>query len=121
MEPPRPPGKTTIDSGVLLTIARLTALEVEGVSRMGETPGSVRGMFRRNQDQGVQIEVEDGMVDVDIYVILKEDTEIRMVSKEIQSEIGRTISEMVGMDVGRINVHIDDIDYTSPTEGPDSP
>jgi len=116
MESPRPPGKTTIDSGVLLTIARLTALEVEGVSRMGEVPGSVRGMFRRNQDQGVRIDVEDGMADVEIYVILAEDTEIRKVSKEIQSEVARAISEMVGMEVGRINIHIDDIDYISSQE-----
>lgn len=111
MESPRPPGKTTIDSGVLLTIARLTTLSVEGVSRMGEVPGSVRDIFRRNHDQGVRIQVQDSLVDVDVYVILEKDVDIRSVSREIQGEISRAICDMVGMKVGRINVHIDDIDY----------
>lgn len=116
MDSPRPPGKTTIDAGVLLTIARLTTLSVPGVHRMGEVPGSVRGMFRRNHDQGVRIEVENSMVDVDVYVVLEKDVEIRRTSHAIQTEISRAISEMVGMEVGRINVHIDDIDYGSASE-----
>lgn len=111
MDSPRPPGKTTIDSGVLLTIARLTTLSVDGVSRMGEVPGNVRDMFRRNHEQGIRINVEDSLVDVDVYVILEKDSDIRVVSREIQGEIARAISDMVGMKVGRINVHIDDIDY----------
>jgi len=120
MDSPRPPGKTTIDPGVLLSIARLTTLSIEGVSRMGEVPGNVRDIFRRNQDQGVRIAVENSTVFVDVYVVLDEDTDIRMVSKEIQSEISRAISDMVGMSVGRINVHIDDIDYpAAPAEEED--
>jgi len=119
MKSPRPPGKTTIDPGVLITIARLATLAVEGVSRMGEAPHRMRKIFRRNIDQGVHIEIEDGRVDVDVYVILHEDTDIRDVSRHIQAEISRAISEMVGMDVGGINVHIDDIDYP-PVEEEDS-
>ncbi len=111
MDSPRPPGKTTIDSGVLLSIARLTTLAVDGVSRMGEVPANVRDIFRRNHDQGVRVHIEDTIVDVDVHVVLENDTDIRSVSREIQGEISRAISEMVGMKVGRINVHIDDIDY----------
>ena len=118
MDSPRPPGKTTIDSGVLLTIARLTTLSVEGVSRMGEIPGNVRDMFRRNHDQGIRINVEDSLVDVDVHVILEENSDIRVVSREIQGEISRAICDMVGMKVGRIDVHIDDIDYSY--ENPDN-
>ena len=80
---------------------------------MGEIPGSVRDIFRRNQDQGVRIAVENSTVDVDVHVVLDEDTDIRKVSKEIQSEISRAISDMVGMEVGRINIHIDDIDFAA--------
>jgi uncharacterized alkaline shock family protein YloU len=107
----RPPGKTTIDPGVLLTIARLTTLAVEGVSQMGEVPANVRGLFRRNQEHGVQIRVEDLLVDVDVYVVLEEGVNILETSRTIQNDIARAISEMVGMEVGRIDVHIEDIDY----------
>jgi uncharacterized alkaline shock family protein YloU len=111
MEPTRPPGKTTIDPGVLLSIARLTTLGIDGVSRMGEVPGNIRRFFRRDSDQGIRIDIADGVVDVEVHVILEAETDIRAVSREIQSEIARAISEMVGMQVGHIDVHIDDIDF----------
>lgn len=119
-EPVRPPGKTTIDPGVLLTIARLTTLSVAGVRRMGDAPGGLRRIFRRDSDQGIRIEIADGVVDVEVHVVLEADTDIRAISREIQIEIARAISEMVGMKVGHIDVHIDDIDYsTIEVESPD--
>lgn len=107
---PRSPGKTTIDPGVLHTIARLTALRVDGVSRLSPVPGGVNRLTRRGQE-GIRIEVEDSRVDVDVYVILNAGTNVRDVSRIMQSNIARAISEMVGMEVGRIGVHIEDIDY----------
>jgi uncharacterized alkaline shock family protein YloU len=107
---PRSPGKTTIDPGVLHTIARLTALRVEGVSRLSPVSGGVNRLTRRGQE-GVRIEVEDSRVDVDVHIILHASTNVREVSRTIQQNIARAISEMVGMEVGRIGIHIEDIDY----------
>lgn len=109
-EEPRSPGKTTIDPGVLHTIARLTALRVDGVSRLSPVPGGVNRLTKRGQE-GIRVETEDGRVDVDVYVILKSGTNVREVSRTIQSNIARAVCEMVGMDVGRIGIHIEDIDY----------
>ena len=39
-------GKTTIAPDVLLTIAQLTTLQVEGVSRLSRTPAKVNRLFR---------------------------------------------------------------------------
>lgn len=106
------PGKTTIALDVLLTIARLTTLSIPGVSRLSSAPGGVNRLFKRSQYcEGVCIEVQEDMVNADIYVILKSDINIREVSRNIQREIARAISEMVGMQVGRINIHVEDIDY----------
>ncbi|HNB54842.1 MAG TPA: Asp23/Gls24 family envelope stress response protein [Anaerolineales bacterium] len=107
---PRSPGKTTIDPGVLHTIARLTALRVDGVSRLSPVPGGVNRLTRRGQE-GIRIEVEDSRVDVDVYVILLAGTNVRDVSRTIQNNVARAVSEMVGMEIGRIGVHIEDIDY----------
>lgn len=108
----RPPGKTTIAPDVLLTIARLTTLKIPGVSRLSPYPGGVNRLFRRGQgDDGIHIEIQDDMVYADLYVILKHDVNIREVSRNIQHNVARAISEMVGMRVGRINIHIEDIDY----------
>ncbi len=107
----RPPGKTTIAPNVLLTIARLATLDVEGVSDMSHLPGGVNRIFQRGYEEGVRIRIEDDRVYIDLYVILESDVNVREVSRNIQQEVFRAITEMVGMDIGRVDVHIDDIQY----------
>jgi uncharacterized alkaline shock family protein YloU len=107
----RAPGKTTIAPGVLVTIARLTALSVPGVARMAPLPSGVNRFLRRGSGEGVHIDIKDGKVSVDLYLILERDTYVRDVSRKVQSDVGRAIEDMVGMDVERIDVHIEDIHY----------
>jgi len=108
----RPPGKTTIAPAVLATIIRLTALQVEGVSRLAQIPSSVNTIFSRSREDGVQITVkEDGSVYADLHLILSNKANIRETSKKVQDEVSEAISKMVGMEVGTINVHIEDIEY----------
>ncbi|MBP1703382.1 MAG: hypothetical protein H6Q38_2489 [Chloroflexi bacterium] len=109
-------GKTTISPDVLLVITQLTTLQVSGVSRMSEVPGGVNRILRRGTGEGVHIIVKDDTVSADLYVILKNDVNMRDVSRNIQHDVSRAISEMVGMQVGRINIHIEDIDYPENTE-----
>jgi uncharacterized alkaline shock family protein YloU len=106
---------TTIAPEVLLSIARLTTLSVEGVSRMSTTPGGVNRLLRRgHQNEGVHIEIDQKTVSADIYVYLEKGVAILEVSRNIQKEVARAISDMVGMEVGHINIHIEDIYF--PTE-----
>jgi uncharacterized alkaline shock family protein YloU len=112
----RPPGKTTIAPNVLLTIARLTTLNIDGVCQMSELPGGFNRMFQRGYEEGARIQIEDNRVYADLYVILKNDINVREVSRTIQNEVSRAISEMVGMEVGRVNVHIEDIYFPPEVE-----
>jgi uncharacterized alkaline shock family protein YloU len=104
-------GKTTVAPEVLLTISRLTTLDVEGVSRLSPVPAGINRLFKRGYGEGVVIDVQENTVSADIFVVLKADVNIRDVSRNIQRDVARAISEMVGMQVGRVNVHIEDIDY----------
>ncbi len=105
------PGKTTIAPDVLLTIARLATLHVPGVSRLGSIPGGVNRLFKRNHARGIRIEVQENKVSVEIHVVLDSGINIREVSRNIQEAVSRAISEMVGMEAGKISVHIEDIDF----------
>lgn len=110
-----PPGKTTIAPEVLITIARLTTLGIAGVARLSTGPGDVNQFFKRGfaSNEGVRIAVEDNTVYADIYVIMEHDINVREVSHQIQAQVARAISEMVGMEVGKVNVHVEDIDYSN--------
>ena len=104
-------GKTTVAPDVLINIARLSALSVTGVSRMADVSGGVNRLFKRGIHDGVRIEVEDNVVAVDLYLILKEGVNIREVSRNVQTQVARAIQEMVGMEIGSIDIHIEEIDF----------
>lgn len=112
----RPPGKTTVSPDVLISIARLSALAVPGVSRMAPISGGVNRLFRKGANEGVRIEVEEDIVYADIYLALKQDVNIRDVSRTVQQQVTRAMQEMVGMDVGHVDIHIEDIDYEEVAE-----
>ncbi len=104
-------GKTTVAPDVLIAIAKMAALGVPGVSRMADVSGGVNRLFRRGVHDGVRIEVEDNVVTASLYLILKQDVNIREVSRDVQAQVARAIHEMIGMDVDRIDIHVEDIDY----------
>jgi uncharacterized alkaline shock family protein YloU len=105
-------GTTTIAPGVLVTIARLTALSVPGVASLAPVPGGVNRLFRRGTAEGVRIEIDGKSVSVDLYLVLRHDSQVREVSRKVQAEVARAIEEMVGMQVRRIDVHVEDMDYS---------
>jgi uncharacterized alkaline shock family protein YloU len=109
-------GKTTVSPDVLVTIARFSALSVPGVSRMAQVPGGVNRLFKRGMGDGVRIEVEDNLVTANLYLILKQHVNIREVSRNVQHQVARALQEMVGMDIGGIEIHIEDIDVAEESE-----
>lgn len=112
-------GKTTVAPDVLINIARLSALSVTGVSRMADVSGGVNRLFKRGIHDGVRIEVEDNVVVIDLYLVLKDEVNIREVSRNVQLQVARAIEEMVGMDIGSIDVHIEEIDFDEAEANPE--
>ncbi|HIE39751.1 MAG TPA: Asp23/Gls24 family envelope stress response protein [Anaerolineales bacterium] len=99
-------GRVTIDPGVLETIARLTTLAVPGVVRM-TPPLGIQRLLRL--EDGVQIAIREGIVNVDLYLVVESGRNLLALGRQIQSEVTRAIQDMVGMEVGAVNVHIEDV------------
>lgn len=109
----RTPGKTTIAPDVLISIAKLTALSVPGVKRLSEQPADVASIFTTHRSDGVRIEVENNTVYADLFLVLAGDVIVRDVCKKVQEQVSRAITEMVGMDVGRVNIHVENLVYSN--------
>ncbi|NMC52051.1 MAG: Asp23/Gls24 family envelope stress response protein [Chloroflexi bacterium] len=109
-------GKTTIAPEVLITTIKLTALSVTGVHSLTTAPVRLDNLFKKGADEGVVLDVENNTVYADLYVILENDVNVRNVGRQIQSKVSRAISELVGMEIGKINVHIEDIKYPQPSK-----
>jgi uncharacterized alkaline shock family protein YloU len=104
----RPTGRTTIAPEVLTTIARMAALSVPGVQAMAH---GVNRLFQRGPENGVQIAVHDNLVVADLFIVVKEEVNIREVGRNVQQQVTRAIQEMTGMEVGQVDIHIEDIHY----------
>jgi uncharacterized alkaline shock family protein YloU len=103
-------GKTFISPGVLITVAKLAALGVPGVARMSPVPGGVNQLFRRGTADGVRLETNDETVSADLYLVVEQDYNVREVARQVQHEVARAIRDLIGLEVGRLDIHLEDID-----------
>lgn len=104
-------GKVTIAPQVLVTIARLTTLGTLGVACMSPTlVESVSRMLRRERlNEGIKIVVEDDIVYIDLYIIVEPNVNLLRLGRQIQHDVTRAINDMLGMHVGEVNIHIQDV------------
>ncbi len=114
-EEKRTQGMTTVAPDVVLNIARLTTLGIEGVSHMSIITNMSSLFQRGSHSSGVRILIEEKVVSIDLHVVLEHDVNVRQVSRKIQNDVARAVKEMVGLDIGEIKIHIEDINYNSET------
>lgn len=109
--PTNPKDTVTIAPGVLLTIVRAAALSVEGVMDTASAPTMDRWFRRTSSDDGISVEVNQGSVKVEVYLVANGSYTLHETSAKVQHEIARTIKEYAGMTVSSVNVHIEDIQF----------
>jgi uncharacterized alkaline shock family protein YloU len=107
-------GRTFVAPGVLITVAKLAALGVPGVVRMSPIAGGVNRLFRRGWSDGVRLETEGETVSADLFIVVAQGSNAPEVAREVQREVARAIREMIGLEVGRLDVHLEDIELTDP-------
>ena len=107
-------GRVTIAPVVLTQIIERTSLGVPGVAAMCPRHPRferLRGRARRAGETlgGVRLDVEDNTVNADVAIVAHPDVNILDLGRRIQREVGEAIRQMVGMEVGEINVYVDDV------------
>ena len=105
------PGSVTVETEVLETIARLTALEVPGVVDIVER--DVERLLSKTT-KAVQVTVKDGKVYVNLHIIAGPDHSLLKLGQAVQYEVTRAIQQMIGMPVDAVDVHIMDVVYDKP-------
>ena len=98
-------GQVKISNDVIVTIAGLAALEVEGV----ETITSLTDKLLKNN--GVKIQIEDGKVTLDVVITVEYGMSIPDVSSKVQENVKNTVETMTGLEVSQVNIHIQGISF----------
>ena len=106
------PGEVKIADEVVAIIAGLATTEVEGVSSMAGniTNEIVSRLGMKSLSKGIQVEVSDNEVMVDVAIYIAYGYSIPDVSTKVQEKVKTTIESMTGLEVAKINVRIASVD-----------
>ena len=105
-------GEIKVADEVVAIIAGLAATEVEGVSSMAGniTNEIVSRLGMKNLSKGIQIEIADNEVVVDVALNIAYGYSIPEVSTKVQEKVKSAIETMTGLSVATINVRIASVD-----------
>ena len=116
-------GSVQIHNHVIATIARLAALKVPGVVELsGNIVDGIAGFIgRKASDRGIQVDIQDNAVVLELHVILEYGVRIPQVSWQIQNEVRQAVSQMTGKSVRAVNVVVQTLKFpgeqATPEEG----
>jgi uncharacterized alkaline shock family protein YloU len=111
-------GAVIISPQVLTTVVRQVAESTTGVACLSTSlSGRMSRMLRgRHVSGGVEVQIEDGAVEIDVYVVVLPATPLVPLGQTLQHGIHRAISDVVGMPVRAVNVHF--VDVQNPFDAP---
>jgi uncharacterized alkaline shock family protein YloU len=101
-------GEVKIASDVVAVIAALAATEVDGVHSMaGNITNELIGRLGvKKISKGVKIFMEDGVVRVDMMVVVNYGYSIPDLSRQVQERVSQQIENMTGLSVSDVNVRV---------------
>ena len=101
-------GQVVIAEEVVAKIAGMAALEVDGVRAMAgnSTTDMIGKLSKTSLSRGVRVEVDDGIITIDLMLVLTYDCSIPKVSREVQEKVKAAIENMTGLEVSDVNVKI---------------
>ena len=105
-------GLITISEDVLLKVAGYAALECYGIVAMSGTSakdGFVEWLGRENLTKGVELNITDQGIDIDLYIIVEYGISIVEVCNIIKSQVCYKIENMTGAKVRRVNISVEGI------------
>lgn len=99
-------GSLQISTEVLAKIARLAALEIDGVADVSSgSRQSVRGLLNKASIQKpVTVQLTDGVATVQVHIIAQYGCKIMSVCAKAQENVKQTIQNMTGITVSRVDV-----------------
>lgn len=103
-EPAR--SRLKISEDVIITVARLAALDVKGVAGLS---GEVGKMSKIRKNGPIKISMIGDVAAIDVKIIVKSSEKASAVANEVQSAVKENVQNMTGVAVARVNVTISNV------------
>ena len=114
-----PIGNIKISVDVVSTIAGIATTEIDGVAGMyGTFAGGIAEMFgaKKNPSKGVKVDMNETTATIDLYIVVDYGVRIPELSWEIQENVKNSVETMTGLDVQKVNIHIEGVSFEKEKE-----
>lgn len=109
-----PLGIVSISDQVLATIARDTALSVDGIVSMDDRYShGISSVISDEDAEGVRASTKNGSVVIDLYICVKHGIRIPAVALQLQEAVKEDILKYTGITVAGVNVNVQQILFDS--------
>jgi uncharacterized alkaline shock family protein YloU len=109
-------GKVSITDEVIANLAGSAAMDCYGLvgmaSRKQLKDGIAELLRRDNLSRGVEIRRENGLLAIDLYIVVSYGTKISEVASNVQSKVKYVLNDVIGLQVDQVNVFIQDVRVT---------
>ena len=103
----------SVSTEVLEKMAELAACEIEGVDGVAKKAIDLKGALKtKSVVKGVKVESVNGAIEINVYICVDSKAKIREVAEAVQQNVKDKIQTMTGTAVTRVNINIEDIDFT---------
>ncbi|OPJ56917.1 Asp23/Gls24 family envelope stress response protein [Alkalithermobacter paradoxus] len=102
-------GNIYIDTEVIAKIASQSAIECYGLVGMGyksKVDGLVELLKREHISKGVQVQIDEQELNIELFVIIQYGTKISVVADNIINRVKYSVEKFTGLKVNRIDINV---------------
>lgn len=84
----------------------------------GTFAGGIAEMFgaKKNPSKGVKVDMNETTATIDLYIVVDYGVRIPELSWEIQENVKNSVETMTGLDVQKVNIHIEGVSFEKEKE-----
>lgn len=96
-----------ISTDVIAKIAKIAAMEIDGVEDIACAGTGVKGLLgKTNLQKPIQVQMNDGIAEITISLMVAYGTKIKTICEKVHENVKSAIQNMTGITVGHVNIVI---------------
>jgi len=115
-EESNPLGNIEIAPAAIATIASQAVLHSYGVVGMAakNMVDGLANMLTRDPRHGIEVRVAEGLVSVDVYIIIEYGTRLSSVAASVANSVRFHVEKALGASIGDVNIHVQGLRVSNP-------
>lgn len=103
-------GSLRISTEAIAKIAKVAALEVDGIDEIVTPSQSIRALLGSpKQQKPIRVEMKEDLAEITIHVKVAYGTKVNLAGEKVQENVKSAVQSMTGIMVSRVNIVVDAI------------